>query len=100
MPRITGLPLRIEQLEPLALADRVVAEHGHAVLGQQDARPADSLVRLAVVAVAARHEHAGKRRLAVGEIEIRRDVVIGPALEDDLLDAVAVALAACRRRAG
>ena len=31
------LALGVERLEPLALADRVVAERGHAVLGQQDA---------------------------------------------------------------
>ena len=50
------------------------------------------LVGLAVVAVAAGEQDAGERRLAVGHVEIGRDVVPRPALEDDLLDAVAVAL--------
>ena len=92
VPRIAGLPVRVEALVPLALADRVIAQDGHPVLRQQDASPLIALVGLAVVAVAARQEDARERGLAFGEVKVRRDVVAGAALEDDFLDAVAVAL--------
>ena len=69
------LPFGIEHLHPLALADRIVAEHRHAVPRQQDADPLIGLGRLAVGAVAARDQDAGKRRLAVGKVERRRDVM-------------------------
>ena len=83
------LALLVEHLHPLALADRVVAEGGHSVPGEQDA---DLLVRVAGLAVGrvpARNEHPRERRLAVGQVERRRDVMPGPALEDDPLHAVA-----------
>ena len=66
VPRITGLPCASSSWIPLALADRVVAEHGHPVLGQQDARPLILLVRLAVVAVAARQSTPGNGGLPSG----------------------------------
>ena len=85
------LPLRIKHLVPLSLADRVVAQNGHAVLCEQDAGALIAFVCLAVVTMAARQEYAGKRRRSFGNIEIGCHVVIGPALEDDLLDAITIA---------
>ena len=84
------LPVPIEHLVTLALADRVVTKHRHAVPGEQNACALIAFVGLAVVTVAARHEHSGERRLSFGDIEIGRDVVIGPALEHGFLDAIAV----------
>ena len=75
VPRITGLPAGIQKLKSLSLADRVVTERGHAVLGQQDADALIALVCLAVVAVPARNQHSRKRALALGQVQIARDVV-------------------------
>ena len=86
-----GLLGVIEQLQAFALADRVVAEDGEAVLGHEDAGSLIRLGRLAVVAVAARDEDAGEGALAGGDVEIGGDVMIGPALVDHLLDAEAIA---------
>ncbi len=66
VPRITGLPDESEKLESLALADRVVTEHGHAVLRQQNAHSLICFGGLAVVAMAAGNEHAGKGPLPFG----------------------------------
>ena len=86
------LTLAIEHLKSLTLADRVVTENGHAVFREQDAGALIAFVRLAVVAMSAGQEHAGKRRFSFGDVKIRRDMMIGPALEDHFLDAIAVPL--------
>src|SRR5262249_15768465 len=60
------LARRIEKLEPLALADRVIAEYGHPARGEEDTGALIGLRGFAVVAVAARQQHTRERRLAVG----------------------------------
>ncbi len=84
-----GLELVDEELPAFALADRVVAQGRHAVLRQRDAHALIRLGRLAVVAVAARQEHARERALAVGQVQVRGDVMVRPAFVDDFLDAEA-----------
>ena len=64
-----GLAPRVQHLKSLALADRVIAQHRHAVLGQQDADALIGLVGLAVVAVAARKQHARERPLPVRQVQ-------------------------------
>ncbi len=86
------LAAAVEDLHALALADGVVAEGRDAVGGQQHARALIGCVRLAVGAVAARQQHAGERPLARRQIQQCRDVMVRPALVDDLFDAVAGAL--------
>ena len=91
LPENAGLPALSRSWSAFALADRVVAEDGQPVLGHQDA---DALIRFAGLArrlVSARDEHAGKRRLALGDVEHRGDMMSRPALVDDPLDAIAVA---------
>ena len=85
------LPARVEGLDPLPLADRVEAEGGEAVFCEEYADALVRFGRLAVLAVAARHEHARERRWAVGQVKQGRDVVPRPALVDDLFDRVPVA---------
>ena len=84
------LTLAVKHLVSLTLADRVIAKNGHAVAGEQVAYALIIFVSLAVITVAAWHDHSGKRRFSFRDIKIGGDVVIGPALEDDFLDAVAV----------
>ena len=68
LPAMAGLAVVVEQLQPLALADRVVAEHRQAVLGHQDA---GALIRLGRLAVGPDHRATDRRR------ECRREQV-GP----------------------
>jgi hypothetical protein len=84
------LALSVEQLVTFALFDRIVAERGHAVLGQQDTHPLVDLAGLAVAAVPAGNEHAWVGRLRLGKIEIGRDEMTRLTFEDDVLDSVAV----------
>src|SRR5204862_1958655 len=67
-----------------------------AMLGGEDARKLVRARRLAgQVAVAARQDRAGvgaPPSFAVGKVEIRGDVVLGSALEEDVLDAIAIPL--------
>ncbi len=57
--------LRVQHLDPLALADRVVTENRHAVLRQQETDPLIRGFRLAARRVAARNQHAGYPRRGV-----------------------------------
>ena len=77
----------------LALADGIVAEHRDAMPGGEDASELVRTRRLAgKVAVAARQDSAGVGTFAIGEVEIPDDVMTGPAFEDDVFDAIAIAL--------
>ena len=80
------------ELETFPLADWVVAESDHAVLGEQDRGSLIRLGCLAVDAMATGNENARERPLAVRDEEVAGDVMIGPALVDHLLDAEAVPL--------
>src|SRR5687768_1457463 len=63
------------------------------MFGGEDAGELVRVRRLAgEVAVAARQDRAGVGALAVGNVEIRGDIMLGPTLEDDVLDAIAIAL--------
>ena len=91
VPANDRLALVIEHLEPFPLADRVIAQDGHAVFRQQDACALIGIVRLGIVAVPARQEHARKGMRAFRNVKVRRYMVVGPTLEKNLFDSVAVA---------
>ena len=80
-------------LPSLALIDGVEDERRHAVEGQQGAHRLIGVVSLGFEGMAARHQHAGIRRLetlCIGQKQQPGNVVLRLALEDDLLDAVAL----------
>src|SRR5262249_50384920 len=86
-------PVGIEHLKAFALADGIIAEHRNAMLGGEDARELIRPRRFAgKVAVPARQDRAGVGAFAIGKVAIRDDVVLGPALKNDILDAITVAL--------
>ena len=84
--------VEIQHLIALTLADRIVAERGHAVASQQDGDTLIAAGRLAIVAVPAGNQHRRKRSRRVGKIQIGGDVMVRPAGKDHLLNTVAFAL--------
>jgi hypothetical protein len=82
----------VQRLIPFTLSDGVITQSRHAVFRQQDGHPLISAGRFAVVAVTARNEHCGERSFTRRQIEIGRDMMLGPAFEQDFLDAIAVPL--------
>lgn len=83
---------QIQHLITFALPDRIVTHRRHAVAREQDAGALVTARSLAVMAMPDRHDHRGPRRRRLREVEIRRDMKPRPAFEDDLFDAIALAL--------
>jgi len=84
------LSVRVDDLVTLSLADRVVADRGHGVLGQQDGSPLVLAGRLDVGAVTARDEHGRPGRRRLRQVQVGRDVEPWPAFQQDLFHAVAL----------
>ena len=74
-----------------ALLDRIVAERGHAVLGQQNTHALVGLTGLAVATVPTGNENARVRRVLIGQTKIGRNEVFRLTLEDDVFHTVAAA---------
>ena len=82
------LAVGIQLLNPLSLPDRIITESRHAVLSQEYADTLIRVGRLAIGGVSARNEHAGERRLSLGQVEQCGDMMTRPAVEDDPLEFV------------
>ena len=91
-----GLQVFIDVLQPLALADRIEDQHHVALPGQPLGEALIRLDRLAGRRMAAAADDARQREFARGRfvrhVEIRRDGKAGAAFEDDLFDAIRIAL--------
>ena len=87
------LPVRVHVLHPLALADRVEDQDDVAQPRQALAEGLIRLDRLAVRRMPARADHARQREASsLRDVEIRRHQEPRPALEEDVLDLVGIAL--------
>lgn len=86
------LVIFVEQLVSLALAKGIVDERCEPMARQEDAGTLVRAGRFAVARMSAGDQYAGKRPIALGQVQVAGHVVAGAALVEHALDPVTVGL--------